>query len=269
MELKERAGALRRDLFRMMARAGQGHPGSVFSMVEIALSIFYSKRFKAGPENSRWDKSKRDKVIVSKGHATMTLYPILADLGHFDRSEIDNYGTRDSLLKIFGNIGIPGIDATSGSLGHGVGIGAGYCVADKSKGVDLRSYVIISEGEMYEGSIWESALFASHQKLDNLVVFLDRNHKIILGDTEDCEALEPIADKWAAFGWDVKAVNGHDFEQLNEAMDWAQSRNGKPKIVIADTVKGKGASIMEHKPEWHYWQGMTSEEVEKTMEELN
>jgi len=179
----------------------------------------------------------------------MGLYPILADLGYFPVSELDNYGKYDGMLRLFGNIDIPGIDATTGSLGHGVGIACGYCIAAKRDKKPALTFVILSEGEMYEGSVWESALFASHNNLDNLTVILDRNRKIILGDTENLTRLEPVNRKWESFGWETYTVNGHSHDELLSALN---AESIKPKVIIANTTKGKGISFMEGRSEWHY-----------------
>ena len=252
--LEKKAAWLRRILFDMLSSAKQGHPGSVMSQIEILTTLFYDgvMRFESGNANVDW----RDIIIISKGHATMGLYPIFADLGYFDTEELEYFGTSEGLLRIFGNMSIPGIDATSGSLGQGLGIGVGYAIAARHDGLDSRVFVVISEGEMYEGSIWESALVAAHQKLDNLVVVLDRNRKIILGDTEDLVMLEPISDKWEAFGFHVETVDGHSFPELNRAFSHIGNTNTKPLVVIANTVKGKGIPLMENQADWHYWQGM-------------
>ena len=184
------------------------------------------------------------------------LYPIFSDLGYFDDSELGFFGTPEGLLRIFGNTKIPGIDATSGSLGHGLGIGVGYATAAKYDSLDYRVFVVISEGEMYEGAIWESALVAAHHKLDNLIVILDRNRRIILGDTEDLVRLEPVADKWEAFGFHTVTVDGHSFPELLEAFGQIGKTAGQPLIIVANTVKGKGIPLMENQASWHYWQGM-------------
>ena len=264
--LMRKAAWLRRVLFEMLSSAKQGHPGSVMSQVEILTALFYGgvMRFKKGNANVRW----RDRIIISKGHATMGLYPIFSDLGYFDRDELSRFGTTEGLLRIFGNTDIPGIDATSGSLGHGLGIGTGFAVASKYDGLENRVFVLISEGEMYEGSIWESALVAAHHELDNLIVILDRNRKIILGDTEDLVRLEPIADKWEAFGFHTVTVDGHSLSELLEAFGKIGMTAGRPLLVIANTVKGKGISLMEDQPQWHYWQKLDEETVEQIHEDL-
>jgi transketolase len=221
------------------------------SQVEILTALFYGgvMRFERGNADVGW----RDRIIISKGHATMGLYPIFSDLGYFDQNELDLFCSREGMLRLFGNTSIPGIDATSGSLGHGLGIGVGFAIASKHDELDNRVFVIISEGEMYEGSIWESALLAAHRELDNLVIILDRNHKIILGDTEELVRLEPIAEKWKAFGFHTVTVDGHSFPELLEAFGQIGSTKGKPLMVVANTVKGKGIPMMEGEVAWHYF----------------
>ena len=157
----------RRELFEKFVEVGQGHPGSTFSMVEIATTLYHGGHVRLG----------KDKVLISKGHATVTLYPILVKLGVIPQQDWDNWGSKSSCLRVFGNTTIPGIDMTSGSLGHGVGVGAGMALAAKREGNDKQIYVVISEGELYEGSTWEAFIFAAHHKLDNLTIFID---KIIL-----------------------------------------------------------------------------------------
>jgi len=257
--LEKKAAELRATYFDMLSSANQGHPGSVLSEVEILTTLFYGGIMKHSKGNP-FDKN-RDKIIISKGHAAMGLYPIFVDLEYFGKDEIDKFGTPDGMLRIFGNISIPGIDATAGSLGHGPGIGIGYAMAAKADHIDQNTFVIISEGEMYEGSVWESAMFASHHKLDNLILILDRNHKIILGDTEDLVELEPIDKKWESFGFEVINVDGHSFSELIEAFSRVGQTNGKPLIIIAETIKGKGIELMENDPEWHYWQGLDEQKT--------
>ena len=255
--LEQKAAWLRRVSFDLLSSAQQGHPGSIMSQVEILVSLFYGGvlRYERGDPNVDW----RDRLIISKGHATMGLYPIYADIGYFESRELDNLGTSDGKLPIFGNTSIPGIDATSGSLGHGPGVGAGYALAAKYDGLDSRVFVVISEGEMYEGSIWETALLASHHQLDNLVVILDRNRNIILGDTEELVRLEPIADKWEAFGFHTKIVDGHSITELLQAFDTIGKTDKKPLLIVANTIKGKGIPLIENEPSWHYWQPIDEE----------
>jgi len=257
--LRKKAAWFRRVIFEMLSKAEQGHPGSVLSLAEVLVALFYGGVFRF--ENGNPLAIERDKIIISKGHATMALYPIFSDIGYFSSDELDAFGTPEGRLRIFGNTTIPGIDATTGSLGHGLGIGVGYAIAAKYDGLSSRVFVVISEGEMYEGSIWESALAAAHHGLDNLVVILDRNRKIILGDTEDLTQLEPIADKWESFGFETATVDGHSFSELDAAFSRIVELDGKPIVVIANTVKGKGIPLMEDDANWHYWQSIGEDEV--------
>lgn len=255
---------LRSNVFEMSERTRQGHLASVLSQIEIVIALYYHvMRVTPGNPND----PDRDRLIVSKGHATMSVYPVLADLGFFPAEELDKYGTPDGLLRIFGNTSIPGIEATTGSLGQGLGIGCGMAHVAKQDGKNFQTYVIVSEGEMYEGSTWESAMFAAHNKQDNLTVILDRNHKIILGDTEDMLKLEPVADKWRSFGWHVIDADGHSYESLISAFDEAKETVDKPSVIIAETTKGKGISYMEGSHEWHYLVG-SKEQIELAREEL-
>ncbi len=261
--LTAKAAWLRRELFEMMARAGQGHPGSVFSMVDILVALFYGVPIRFKP-----DDPDRDRLVISKGHATMSVYPILADLGFFSKEELGHYGSPGALLKFFGNISIPGIDATSGSLGHGVGLGCGFAWAAKQKNSQARTYVILSEGELYEGSTWESLLWASHHKLTNLTLIVDRNRNIILGDTEECVRLHPLSTKFKSFGFTSYVIDGHSIPELLDILSLKTRKSiGQPTVVIAQTVKGKGISFMEGQAEWHYYK-LTPELIEKGREEL-
>ncbi len=264
--LKQKSAWLRKKIFEMCYDVQTGHPGSVLSEIDILISLFYGGLLKYEIGNP--DSKKRDRLIISKGHATMGLYPIFADLGYFDEKELLNYGKPEGLLKIFGNISIPGVDATSGSLGHGLGIGSGMAYSDILEKNDRKTFVLISEGEMYEGSTWESALFVGHHNLNNLILIIDRNNKIILGDTEDLVKLEPIEEKWSSFGFNSKRINGHSHEEIIEAVQ-SMSDENKPIALITDTVKGKGISFMENQPHWHYWNKIDDNEYHKAIDELN
>jgi transketolase len=241
----------RRELFEKFVEVGQGHPGSTFSMVEIATTLYHGGHVRPNV----------DKVIVSKGHATVTLYPILTKLGIIPQKEWDNWGKAESCLRVFGNTNIPGIDMASGSLGHGIGVGAGMALASPEKNV----YVIISEGELYEGSTWEALLFVAHHKLTNLTIFIDINNLMILGSTDDCLSLNPIGKKLSGFDFEMFEVNGHDTRDIDSCL---KIKTKLPKIILANTVKGKGFSIMENKANWHYMNPMTSEQIEQCRKEI-
>jgi transketolase len=252
MDLQRKANLYRKELFEKFVEVKQGHPGSTFSMLEIVTTLYHGGYV-----------SLEDKVLISKGHATVALYPILKDLHILPKEDWENWGkNKDTCLRVFGNISIPGIDMTSGSLGHGVGVGAGMALADPNKHV----YVVISEGELYEGSTWEALLFVTHRQIPNMTIFIDVNNLIILGQTDDCLKLNSIHQKLSGFEFDIFSIDGHDTNAIEAALD-AQST--KPKIIIANTVKGKGFSLMENKPEWHYMQAITPEQIEQCRKEIN
>ena len=252
MDLQRQANLYRKELFEKFVEVGQGHPGSTFSMTEIATTLYRGGYV-----------GKEDKVLVSKGHATVTLYPILRDMNILPKEDWDNWGKGlPSCLRVFGNISIPGIDMTSGSLGHGVGVGAGMAIGNPK----CHVYKIISEGELYEGSTWEGLLFVAHRQLKNMTIFIDVNNLIILGKTDDCLRLNSIKDKLSGFEFDIYTVDGHNTNSIQAALDAASNQ---PKIIIANTVKGKGFSLMENKPEWHYMQAITPEQIEQCRKEIN
>lgn len=252
MDLQRKANLYRKELFEKFVEVKQGHPGSTFSMLEIVTTLYHAGYV-----------GLQDKVLISKGHATVALYPILKDLHILPKEDWDNWGkNKDTCLRVFGNVSIPGIDMTSGSLGHGVGVGAGMALADPNKHV----YVIISEGELYEGSTWEALLFVAHRQIPNMTIFIDVNNLIILGQTDDCLKLNSIQNKLSGFEFDIFTVNGHNTNSIEAALDATVTR---PKIIIANTVKGKGFSLMENKPEWHYMQPITPEQIEQCRKEIN
>ena len=253
----------RKQLFEKFLAGQQGHPGSVYSMMDIAVVLYHGGFV-------RFDSNQKvflDRVVISKGHATATLYPILRNFGVIPEAEWENWGHASSMLRVFGNTSMPGIDATSGSLGHGVGVGAGMALAAKARGEDTRIFAVISEGELYEGSTWEGLLFAHHHKLDNLTIIVDVNDLIILGSTDDCLKLNPIKDKINGLGIDTIEVNGHDYEELSTAF---KINADKPMLtcMVANTVKGKGVSFMENKNNWHYYNSMTEDQIELARKEL-
>ena len=182
----------------------------------------------------------------------MGLYPIYADLGYFNKKELLKFGQADGKLRIYGDKSIPGIETTSGSLAQAPGIASGFAYCSKIDKKDIYSYVILSDGEHYEGQLWETAMFASHYKLDNLIFIVDRNKQIILGKSEDLLKLEPLGQKWKSFGWNVFNINGHKYSEIIPTLKKARNlRNGKPTVIIANTIKGKGVSYMEDVTRWH------------------
>lgn len=240
---------LRKEIFEMVIKVNQGHIASSYSQCEIVISLFYGSilRYKRNNPNYK----DRDRLIISKGHSAMGIYPILADIGYFNKKELKKYGTPDGILRIYGDKSIPGIDATSGSLSQAPGIACGFCLAAKRDNRDIRSFLVLSDGEHYEGSLWESAMFAAHNKLDNLICIVDRNKQIILGKDSECLDLEPLNKKWESFGWNVHEVDGHNYDDLLHALNKSKIQNGKPTVIIANTIKGKGISYMEDVTRWH------------------
>ena len=251
-------------LFKKLAEIEQGHPGSILSLFDIVNYIYLSKQI-----NLKKNKKIRNKLIISKGHAASVIYPYVIDNNLIPKYEWTNWGKKNSIFKVFGNISIEGIDATSGSLGHGCGIAAGMALAYRSNKKNLKIFTILSEGELYEGSIWESLLFLSHQKLYNVKLILDVNNLIILGKTKDCLELPNIDKKFQSFGFKTKIINGHNYKEIRDGFNFLNKNDKKMKILIANTIKGKGISYMENKAEWHYWQKMTSDQKIKMFEELN
>ncbi|MBM3846715.1 MAG: transketolase [Verrucomicrobia bacterium] len=247
--LLEKSHWLRRELFQMVSTTRKGHIPSCYSCNELLVSLFYGGvlRYRKGqPEDS-----SRDRIIVSKGHAAMALYPILADIGYIPTQELTEFTKKDALLRMYADPSIPGVDAISGSLGHGLGIAAGMAFAARSDGRSQRAFVILGDSECYEGSVWESAFFASHQGLDNLVAIVDRNGLAIMGRTEELMRLGSLEEKFRSFGWEAVTVDGHSHSAILGALGRLGQTGGKPLALIANTVKGKGISYMEGRSEWH------------------
>jgi len=249
-ELKKRASWLRREAFEMVARSKKGHFPSSSSCTEIVVALYYSGFLRYDSRNPK--NPDRDRLFISKGHAGMVLYPVLEDLGFVPKGELLKFTKADGIFRFYPDPSIPGIEAITGSLGHGIGLAAGHCLAAKHEQRASRSYVIISDGECYEGSTWETAMFAAHAGLNNLVVFVDRNGCCIMDHTEKCVRIDPLEDKWKAFGWHTVTIDAHSMPEVMGVLEMATSGEiDKPIAVIARSVKGKGVSFMENKPGWH------------------
>jgi len=248
--LRDKACLCRRETIRLIAIAKSGHYGSVFSAAEI-LAVLYYHVLRYDPKNPAWPD--RDRFILSKGHAAVGLYPLLADVGFFDPKLLDTYtrlgspfGDHPDMRKI------PGIDFSSGSLGHGLSAGVGMALAARVTGRDYRVYVLLGDGELDEGQVWEAAMSAAHFSLGNLIAVVDRNRVSVDGETAEVMEIEPLPDKWAAFGWRVHEVDGHDLEVLLDCFAGLPDPGfNQPTVIIAHTVAGKGVSFMEGKFEWH------------------
>lgn len=233
----------------MLAEAGSGHPGGSLSSVEIVTALFFHV-LRLKPEDPNWPD--RDRFILSKGHAAPLLYAALAERGFFPREELltlRKLGTR--LQGHPAKEQLPGVEASTGSLGQGLSMGLGTALAAKLDQRDYRVYVLLGDGECEEGQVWEAAMAAAHYKADNLTAVLDYNGLQIDGPIEEVMSPLPFPDKWRAFGWAVRQVDGHDIPELIDALNWAAGVKGQPSIIIAKTVKGKGVSFMEDLAGWH------------------
>ncbi|MHC4632095.1 MAG: transketolase [Planctomycetota bacterium] len=250
-QLERKALWVRRQILETITSAKNGHIGGALSCTDILVALYYGGILRFDPRNPNCDS--KDRFILSKGHSCVALFVILADLGFFPLSELDSYCQNGSMLGGHPDRNIPGIEADTGSLGHGLGIAAGLALSFKMDAKDCMSVVLLGDGECYEGSIWEAAMFAAHHSLNNLLAIVDRNCQCVTDFTEDCNRIEPFEDKWHAFGWDTVKVDGHSFEELFAAFeDLRQPKSYKPLVIIADTVKGKGVSFMEKKIQWHH-----------------
>lgn len=263
--LREKAYQTRQALIRIASRSGSPHIGSSLSEVEI-ITVLYAEILNITPATV--SDSDRDRFILSKGHAALGYYIILAQHGFLSLKEVECYAQNDTRLAahpVYGSV--PGIEATSGSLGHGLPMGLGIALASKRDGSKARTFVLLSDGECDEGSNWEAILLAGHLGLDSLTVIVDYNKIQSFGTVEEVLDLEPFADKWRAARWAVQEVNGHSFEELTEALSRVPLEKGKPSVIIAHTVKGKGIPHMENKLEWHYL-NVKAEELERTLAEI-
>jgi transketolase len=249
-ELCELAQRIRAHAVRMVHRAKASHIGTCFSMADL-LAVLYGAVLRIDPKQPDWED--RDRLVVSKGHGAAIIYAVLAECGFFPVSWLDTYcadGTR--LAGHVTHYGVPGVEFSSGSLGHGLSLACGVALAGKRDGRPYRAFALLSDGECDEGSIWEAALFAPHHRLDNVVAVVDYNKIQSFGTVKEVLDLEPFAAKWQAFGWAVREVDGHDHGQILGALDNLPFVPGRPSALIAHTVKGKGVSFMEDKLEWHY-----------------
>lgn len=243
------AREIRRETLKATAAAKSGHPGGSLSLAEI-MTVLYFEEMSLDPMNPQYQE--RDRFVMSKGHATPVLYAALALRGFFPVGELATFRQINSRLQGHPDMKhIPGVDFTTGSLGQGLSGALGMALAAKLDHSPRRVYAIIGDGECQEGQIWEAAMAAAHYKLDNLTVILDYNNLQICGEICDVMNIEPIAEKWQAFGWHVVELDGHDFTQIRESICEAKSTKGKPTLLLAHTIKGKGISFMENKAEWH------------------
>ena len=264
-ELKIKSIEYRKKLLRCIKRANAGHTGGDLSCIDI-LNVLYNRILNVSPQT--FDDPDRDRYVQSKGHSVEALYVVLADKGFFPESDIETLCCYRSHYVGHPTRNVRGIEQNTGALGHGLAFSVGVALAGKMDRAGYRVFTLLGDGELAEGSNWESMLTAAHYRLDNLVAIVDRNTLQITGPTEDVCALEPLHAKLTAFGWAVREVDGHDLAALADLLRTAPFEAGKPSAVIARTVKGKGVSFMEHDPKWHH-RVPTDEQYERAQEELD
>ena len=256
------AMAIRLTILEQAKRAGVGHIGSALSVADIIAALY-----SGGMDISDPDAPNRDRLVLSKGHAALALYAALHQRGWLTREELNTYCEDGSLLGVHPEHRLRGVDFSTGSLGHGLALGAGAALAARLQGSSRRVFVLLSDGECNEGSIWESAMFAAHQELSNLVVVIDMNGQQALGYTRHVLDLEPMDRRWDAFGWDARVVDGHDVAALLQAFDDLDPVTGPPHVLVARTTFGRGVSFMENQIRWHYFP-MSDEEYERAVDEV-
>jgi transketolase len=264
-DLKAVAKRLRRDIVTMIGKAGSGHPGGSLSAVEIVTTLYW-KILRHKPSDPQW--KDRDRFVLSKGHAAPVLYAVLAECGYFPKSELATLRQLDSHLQGHTDrTATPGVEMSSGSLGQGLSFAIGCALASRLDKQPWRVYALLSDGECDEGQTWEAAMSAANFKLDNLTAIVDNNGIQLSGFNRDIMNLDPLNKKWDAFGWQVFEVDGHDFSQLIDAFGKARKVRGKPAVIIAHTIKGKGVSFMENNVDFH-GKAPNAEQLEKALKEL-
>jgi transketolase len=249
-DLREISFRLRKTVLEMCIRAGTGHLTSSLSCIDILVSLFHGGVLRFRPRNPGWEG--RDRFILSKGQASPALYALLAGLGYFEEKELDRFAQKGGKFGVHLQKSVPGAEITSGSLGHGFGIAAGMALAARMDGRTHRVFTLLGDGELDEGSIWETALLAGHHRLDNLTAIVDRNGMCVTGFTEKIVALEPLEEKWRSFGWEARRVDGHSHRKIQAALRRSGTGRGRrPLVVIADTEKGRGIPCLVGRPLWH------------------
>ena len=261
--MRNKAHFLRKEALKLHKLAGETRIASTLSAIEIFVVLYYG-RVLSFSEDFEW--KDRDRLIISKGHGSFCIYPILADIGYFDKSELQKMGRANSILGAIPDSLIPGFETTNGSLGHGLGVGCGIALALKRKNCSQKVFVVAGDGELNEGSMWEAIMFASYHKLDNLILIIDNNKISMLGHQKDIIVNTPFTDRFKSFDWETNKVDGHDVENLFNALIAAKKNCGKPQVVIAETVKGKGVAVLEDKPLCHVM-SLNPSEIDATLEE--
>ena len=264
-QLKAMAKEVRKDIVTMLTESGSGHPGGSLSAVEIMTTLYFNEM---NVDVDHKNDPNRDRFVLSKGHAAPVLYSVLAHKGFFLRGELLSLRKFGSMLQGHPNMNcIPGVDMSTGSLGQGISAAVGMALAGKLDKKEFRVYSLLGDGELAEGQVWEAAMSAAHYKLDNLTAFVDHNGLQIDGKVSDVMGSDPVDAKFAAFGWNVISIDGHDFVQIKNAIEEAKALKGKPTVIICETVKGKGVSFMENEASWH-GTAPSKEQCEKALKEI-
>ncbi len=265
--LEDIARRLRRDIVTSTTAAGSGHPSSSLSMVEILTVLYFGGVLRYDPTAP--DDAGRDRFILSKGHAAPGLYAVLAEAGYFPPDDLATLRALGSPLEGHPNMNrLGGVEASTGSLGQGLSIGIGHALAAKLDGRDLRVYVVVGDGEAEEGQVWEAVMFAGNHELDNLTLIVDHNKYQQTGAVADIEPLDPLEVKLSAFGWEVRSIDGHSLDEVGRAFDWARAVRGSPQAIVANTIKGKGVSLLEETPEKWHGKAIPEDEAAAALQEI-
>ena len=265
-DLKMKAKKIRKDIIEEVYNANSGHPGGSLSISDI-MAVLYFNELRIDEKNPRWEE--RDRLVLSKGHCSPSLYAALAERGFFDKEDLKSFRKIESNLQGHPDLNkVPGVDMTSGSLGQGLSIANGMAIAGKMDNKNYRVYAILGDGEIEEGQIWEAAMTANKYKLDNLCVIVDNNNLQIDGTIEEVMSSYPIDEKFKSFGFNVLTIDGNNIEEILNGFELAKQTKNKPTCIIAKTIKGKGVSFMENKAEWH-GKAPNEEEYIQAMKDLN
>ncbi|RJO71585.1 MAG: transketolase [Myxococcales bacterium] len=263
--LYNKAREIREKIVWVTEKCGGSHIGGAMSQTDLLVSLYYN-RLRINPKDYKWED--RDRFILSKGHGGVGHAVILGDLGFFPEKDLADFNKTGSPFGMhLDYLKVPGVDASTGSLGHGLSIAIGMALGACLQGFQWRTYCLLGDGECNEGTIWEAAMSASHYKIYNMTTIVDRNKFMIDGPTESVMGLEPFAKKWEAFGWRVIEIDGHDLDQIDDAFDAVEAEKTKPTVIIANTIKGKGVDFMEDQAKWHY-AGLDSEMSKKAIEAI-
>lgn len=264
--LAKRVALHRLRILETAVKAKKGHIAPAFSCLDVLASLYDGKTLSVRPKEPRW--VDRDRFILSKGHGCLALYTVLAEQGFFDAKELEKFGSGGHFLAGHPDREIPGVEAATGSLGHGLGIGVGFALSGKLTQSAWKTVVVLGDAECQEGSVWEAALFAAQHRLSRLWAIVDCNALGATDFTESMVGVEPFADKWRSFGWEARECNGHDFDAIRAAItEMEASRSDRPKALLARTIKGKGVSFMEASPAWHH-KVPSGEDLERALKEL-